>query len=125
MTISAELAEMRAALFDALFAIPDVTVYAHEPDAVDLPAVWVDQPQAGRGDPGTLVVVGWDVVIAVETRTATDTTDQLDDLIGVVVDNVSKVQGARFDRWQRATVDVAGVNTPTALVSWMTDHVLC
>ena len=125
MSIGVELAEMRADLFDALFAIPDVSVYAHEPDAVELPAIWVDQPAAARGDPGTLVVAGWDVVIVVDTQTAADVTDRLDDLIGVVIDTVSKVAGARFERWQRATAEIAGVNRPTAVVSWMTDHVLC
>lgn len=120
-----ELAEVRASLFDALFSIPDVSVYAHEPDAVDLPAVWVDQTAGVQGIAGTVVVAGWDVVIASETLTATDTADLLDDLIGVVIANIGKVPGARFEGWQRADRDIAGTNRPTATVSWMTDHVLC
>jgi ABC-type uncharacterized transport system substrate-binding protein len=70
-------------------------------------------------------VAGWDVVIASETLTATDTTDLIDDLIGVVLANVAGVANARFESWQRADRDVAGTNRPTATVSWMTDHILC
>jgi hypothetical protein len=120
-----ELAAVRADLFDALVAIPDVTVYAHEPDAVDLPAVWIDQTAGTQGIAAPVLVAGWDVVIASETLTAADTTDLIDDLIGVVIDNVAGVRGARFEGWQRADRDVAGTTRPTATVSWMTDHVLC
>jgi hypothetical protein len=120
-----ELASVRADLYDALVAIPDVSVYAHEPDAVDLPAVWVDQTAGTQGVAARVLVAGWDVVIATETLTATDTTDLIDDLIGVVIANVAGVANARFEGWQRAERDIAGTTRPTATVSWMTDHVLC
>lgn len=120
-----ELAAVRADLYDALVTIPDVTVYAHEPDAVDLPAVWIEQTAGTQGVAAPVVVAGWDVVIASETLTATDTTDLIDDLIGVVLANVAGVANARFESWQRADRDVAGTNRPTATVSWMTDHILC
>ena len=126
MTISAELAETRADLFAVLAQIPDVTVYGHEPDAADLPAIWVDQPNAARADPATTVAVGWDVVVVVDVAAATDVTDQLDALICVVVDNVAKgVAGVRFDQWTRGTRPVGGVNVPAATVSWLSLHVIC
>jgi len=125
MSLGTDMAATRADLFDALVAIPDVTVYAHEPDAVELPAIWIDQPDAVQGSPPVMVTTSWDVVIAVETLAAGDVTDLLDGLIGVVVDNVTGVGNARFARWQRSTVDVAGVGRPAATVTWITDYRLC
>jgi hypothetical protein len=125
VSIGTDLAATRAGLYDALYAIPDVTVYAHEPDAAEIPAVWIDQPDAVQGSPAPLFYASWDVVIVVETHTAVDVADRLDDLVGVVIDNVTRIGRMRFARWQRATTDVAGVTHPSATVSWITDYVLC